>query len=418
MRMMRWAVLGCLLVLGACSSGSSGQVAAVVARTTSTAVPATTTPQKPAVTSTATTPSTTTPSTTTPANPAAVATTTTDAGSTTTTSPPDIEGLARRVLMVGIRGETLRDGAAAHLAAGGRAVILFGENVGPRSVLSRLTSDIACAAGAPVLIAVDQELGRRVRRLGPSLVTPLPTPQQAQLMASEELFGAGRQLGVELLTLGINMNLAPVVDVVRGANPVLAGRHLGPDPEVVARVAVAFIAGMSDAGVVAVPKHFPGHGLSRTDPHGGAVVIDAAMEDLAAIDFVPFEAALDVAGAVMVGHPVYVAIDPDRPASLSPAVLDLLRNSFGFEGVAVTDSLSMRAVTAGRSAGEVAVAALAAGEDLLVVQEPSRIESSVEAIVAAFESGDITFERLVEAADRVERLAASAGQPECAGQVD
>lgn len=333
---------------------------------------------------------------------------------TTSVAPPDVASLARSVLMVGIRGQTLREGPTSHLRDGGRAVILVGANIGTKPLVSQLTSDIACAAAAPVLIAVDQELSSRVRRLGSELVTPLPSAREARVMTPAELRVVGELLGAELLDLGINMDLAPVLDVVRGSNPALGGRHLGSDPELVAVLGEAFMTGLESSGVIPVPKHFPGHGLSETDPHDESVVIDASLDELRRVDYLPFEVALaDGRGAVMVGHPVYAALDPEQPASLSPAVLNLLRDHFGFEGVAMTDSLSMRGVGEGRSAGELAVAALAAGEDLLLVQTPARIDDSVAAIVAAVARGEVPLERLTEAASRVEALAGSAAQPTC-----
>ena len=128
------------------------------------------------------------------------------------------------------------------------------------------------------------------------------------------------------------------------------------------------------------------------------------------MDFLPFAAAVAAgARAIMVGHPIYEALDPDLPASLSPAVLALLRDEFGFDGVAITDALNMAGVAAGRDPGDLAVAALAAGEDLLLVIDPAQIEATVAAIVAAVATGGLTLERLQEAAARVRALAARGG---------
>jgi beta-N-acetylhexosaminidase len=319
------------------------------------------------------------------------------------------------VVLPGLPGTTLDDATAAHLAAGGPGIFLLGHNVTDAETLRALTGAAACSATGPILVAVDQELSPAVQRLR-GLVTPPPTPDEAVLAGPDAMLSSAARLAEELLALGVNMDLAPVVDVVTGSNPVLAGRHLGPDPEVVAEIGAAFVEGMAASGVIAVPKHFPGHGRSQTDPHSGAVVIDATPEDLGTIDWIPFHAVFAAgAGAVMVGHPVYTDIDPDHPASLSPTVLTQLRTLFGFDGVAITDSLSMAAVTDGRTPGELGVAALAAGEDLLLVQSPSAVEETVTAIIDAVESGDLPRERLEEAARRVRTLAASAGTVACPG---
>jgi beta-N-acetylhexosaminidase len=314
--------------------------------------------------------------------------------------------------MVGLAGWGVDEATAAHLAAGGQGIILFGANVGSAEQVRSLTREAACAAAGPLLVAVDQELGPVARLRG--LVTPLPTTAEAMEMTPLELEITGQLLGDEMLALGINVDLAPVLDVVSGPNPVLEDRHLGADPEVVAELGTAFLRGLETAGVIAVPKHFPGHGRSVTDPHGEATRIAASLEELEAVDFLPFQAAFAAgARAVMVGHPIYAALDPDLPASISPAVLALLRDGFGFGGVAVTDSLSMAGVAAGRDPGSLAVQALAAGEDLLLVVDPSRVEDAVTAIVAAVATGELTLERLQEASSRVRALAAAAAPIPC-----
>jgi beta-N-acetylhexosaminidase len=314
--------------------------------------------------------------------------------------------------MVGMPLTYVDEATTAHLTGGGRALILFSGNVANRDQLRSLASDAACAANAPVLIAVDQEFGP-VDRLG-DLITPLPSAPEAADSSPDEVEAIGRSLGVELLGLGLNTNLAPVADVVRGPNPVLAGRHLGEDPGLVAELVAAFVTGMGDTGVVAAVKHFPGLGLATADPHDAATRIDAPASELAAIDLVPFRAAVAAAvPAVMVSHAVYSALDPDRPASLAPAVYRMLRDDLGFDGLVLTDAVNMAAVIDGRSPGEVVVAALAAGADLVINPDWSQTEPIVAAVVAAVERGDLPAARLVEAARRVERTAATTPLVEC-----
>jgi len=378
-------LLALLLLAAACSAPDAGTPSTTIAPTT--AAPTTTT----------TTPTTTT-------------TTTTMAP--TTTEAADVRRLAHSVLMVGLPGPELDEGSAAVLAAGTRGVVLFAHNIDGARQLRSLTGAVACSAEAPVLVAVDQELGPVARLRG--LVTPLPTTAEAAAMSPLELELTGQLLGEEMLDLGVNIDLAPVIDVVQGPNPALADRHLGGDPQLVGRLGAAFLRGLQQAGVVAVPKHFPGHGRSTTDPHGVVTRIDASLEELAAVDFPPFDAVFAAgAAAVMVGHPLYEALDPGLPASLSPAVLALLRGRFRFGGVAVTDSLSMAGVAAGREPGDLAVAALAAGEDLLLVVNPAVVEETVAAIVAAVATGDLPLERLQEASARVLRLADAAAPITC-----
>jgi beta-N-acetylhexosaminidase len=341
-----------------------------------------------------------------------VASTTTTTRATTTTEAVDVRYLAHSVLMIGLPDPQLDASTAARLNAGASGIILFAHNIDGAGQLLSLTGAAACAAAGPLLVAVDQELGPVARLRG--LVTPLPTTAEALAMSPPELELTGQLLGEEMLALGINVDLAPVVDVVQGLNPVLVDRHLGGDPELVGELGSAFLRGLQQAGVIAVPKHFPGHGRSTTDPHGAVTRIDAPIEDLEAVDFLPFEAVIAAgAAALLVGHPIYEAIDPGLPASLSPEVLALLRDRFGFGGVAVTDSLSMTGVAAGRDPGDLAVLALAAGEDLLLVVDPAQVAEMVAAIVAAVATGDLPLERLQEASARVHRLAEAAAPITC-----
>ncbi len=355
---------------------------------------------------------TTTTTTSATAGTTTVASTTTTIQPTTTTEAVDVRHLAHSVLMIGLPGPQLDESTADRLTAGASGIILFAGNIDGAGQLRSLTGEAACAAGGPLLVAVDQELGPVARLRG--LVTPLPTTAEALAMSPLELELTGQLLGEEMLALGINVDLAPVVDVVQGPNPVLVDRHLGGDPELVGELGSAFLRGLQQAGVIAVPKHFPGHGRSTTDPHGAVTRIAAPIEDLGAVDFLPFEAVIAAgAAALLVGHPIYEAIDPSLPASLSPEVLALLRDRFGFAGVAITDSLSMAGVAAGREPGDLAVLALAAGEDLLLVVNPAQVEEMVAAIVAAVATGDLPLERLQEASARVLRLAGSAAPIAC-----
>lgn len=289
-------------------------------------------------------------------------------------------------------------------------MILFARNIAATDQVAALSQAVACAAGAPVIVAVDQEPGRvdRLDAIGipaPSLDAP-----------PHEFASATERMAQQMAAIGINLNLAPIADVARGSNPVLEGRNAGSDPSGVTERAVAFIEGLSAGGVGATAKHFPGHGLSRVDPHREVTVIDAPLDDLVATDFPPFQAAI-AAGvdAVMVGHPIYESLDPDSPASLSPVVLEMLRSEFGFDGVAMTDGLSMAALRRIRTVEEVAVAAIAAGQDLLVADRPSDVPRLVATLEAAVAGGELDRARLGQAAHRVRRLAAGLSPVECAG---
>ena len=254
-------------------------------------------------------------------------------------------------------------------------------------------------------MAVDQEPGRVDRLAKIGIPSPAVDSERDQFIADT------LAMGEAMVDLGINFDLAPVLDVARGSNPVLVGRNFGPDPQVVAARGLDFQLTLESLGIVTTAKHFPGHGLSTVDPHLQVTPIDAELETLEEVDFPPFRSAIDNGiGAVMVGHPIYEALDPDNPASLSPAVLDLLRTEFGFDGVAVTDAFSMAGVREGRTLGEVTVEALIAGEDLLIVDNPPEVAEVVAVIEQAVADGTLSRDRLAEAAGRVRRLAMT-GRP-------
>jgi beta-N-acetylhexosaminidase len=315
---------------------------------------------------------------------------------------------ARAVVLAGLPGTVLDSETTGFLAEGGRAVILFSKNLQSRDQTRALTTAMACAAGAEILVAVDQEPGRVERLAKIGISSPAVDSPREQFIADT------LAMGEAMFNLGINFDLAPVLDVARGSNPVLVGRNFGPDPEVVAARGVDFQLTLESLGIITTAKHFPGHGLSTVDPHLQVTPIDVGLETLQEVDFPPFQAAIDSGiGAVMVGHPIYEALDPDNPASLSPAVLTLLRTEFGFDGVAVTDAFSMAGVREGRTLGEVTVEALIAGEDLLIVDNPPEVAEVVAVIEQAVADGTLSRDRLAEAAGRVRRLAMKAAPVGC-----
>jgi beta-N-acetylhexosaminidase len=348
------------------TAGTTGSSAA----TTTTTVPDDAgTSTRPGPATTATTTATTVPTTTVPPATAPGA------------DPAEARRLARTVLAVGLREPYVDESTAAHLAAGGRSVFLSA--VAGSAQVRALTSDAACAAGAPVITALRQDLGEGLEGVS----TTLPTLEEAQSMTAGELTAAARRLGDRLVTLGINLNLAPAVDLAAGA-----------DPDAVAGVGAAFIAGLAEAGVGSAVSHFPG----RTTADSGDAMIDGSADDLAGRDLVPFEAAVAAGVPVVVlADAVFPAIDPDAPASRSPAILALLRDSLGFDGVAL----------AGPGGGT--AAALAAGIDLVVVDDPAVVESAAAEIAEAVRDGRLPIGRLAEAAARVDRLASSLARVPC-----
>lgn len=283
--------------------------------------------------------------------------------------------------------------------------ILFSDNVADADQVRAVTAQLAAAAAAdgrtwPAVVGVDQE-GGLVQRLGPPF-TQLPTFAAAGAAGDAEVVReASRARAAELRAGGFTMNFAPVADVTIGeADPTIGSRSAGSDPATVSLVTVAAAKGSLDSGVLPAVKHFPGHGSVTADSHTTLPVQGASGVELEARDLVPFA---DAVGSgvpmVMMGHVAVTAWQPGVPASLSPAAYAYLREDLGFTGVAVTDSLDMAAVTAGRTTGQVSVDALVAGADLLLT--PLDAVAARQAIVDAVGSGALSRARLDEAAGRV-----------------
>jgi beta-N-acetylhexosaminidase len=262
---------------------------------------------------------------------------------------------------------------------------------------------VKAAANGPVLVAVDQELAGIQRLHG--LVPPLPTASEAPVLSSQEIEKRTRAVAAAARQLGVNMFLSPIVDVVTGRNVWLQGRTISTDPEVVSRVANAFVTGAQAEGVVCTVKHFPGFFDISADPAIDATaLVSGTVQDLER-GYGPFREVI-AAGvkAVMVGPAPIVALDPLNSASTSPAVIGMLRRQFGFDGVVVSDDLDSAAVMLDKTVAQRAVDALNAGCDLLLVAAGGHLPELARYVADAVEAGTLKAERVAEAATRVRAL--------------
>lgn len=269
-------------------------------------------------------------------------------------------------------------------------IIIFSRNVESPDQLRELTD--ACQAHAracgspPLIVAVDQEGGPVAR-----LRAPFTEFGGNATMADEaDAARFAKITAKELLSVGINMDFAPVLDLAPvEIDSVMAGRSFGPDPGRAARLGIAMIRQLQSAGVMAVAKHFPGIGRTTLDSHLDMPVLDAGIELLETQDLVPFRAAIEsrVAG-VMLSHIRYTALDPDWPASLSTAVADrLLRKKMGYTGVTMTDDLDMGAIGRHVELSTAVSCILAAGIDLaLICHRSPDIEAAFEQILSSIKS--------------------------------
>lgn len=255
------------------------------------------------------------------------------------------------------------------------------------------------------IVAVDEELAG-IRRLE-GLVPDLPPLSEALAMPPAALEAACFENAAAARELGVTMYLAPIVDVVDGTNPWLERRTLGKDAEVVARLAAAYVRGVQRAGIAAAAKHFPGFNHLPLDPALTDVVLETEPELLNAHANTFAEVIAAGTRAIMVGPAAVRAIDPINAACVSPAVVSMLREQFGFKGLVISDDLDAPATARGMSLIDTAVAALNAGADLLLVGGGPHLRELSEGLINAVGSGRLSEQRLLDAAERVTSMAKS-----------
>ncbi|KOY17221.1 beta-N-acetylhexosaminidase [Paenibacillus xylanivorans] len=296
-------------------------------------------------------------------------------------------------------------------------VIYFARNVESPEQVERLSSglqQIAVDSGnIPLWISIDQE-GGMVARVTEGIAL---MPGQMAIAAAgsiEDAYQAAYISGVELRSMGINMNFAPVLDINNNAaNPVIGVRSFGESPQSVADYGAKSIAGVQDAGISATAKHFPGHGDTDTDSHLDLPVITHTRERVEHVELLPFRAAI-AAGvdAMMSAHIYFPALEPERlPVTLSRAVLSgLLRQELGYEGMIVTDCMEMDAIAANYGTVDAAVMAVEAGADLVLISHTDHLQAGAfEALLAAVQSGRISEARIDESVTRLLKYKAKRG---------
>ena len=293
-------------------------------------------------------------------------------------------------------------------------LILYGRNIAGAGQLVTLTNGLKAlnGDGIPLFLSIDQE-GGGVDRMPPEVRRTPGAYCVGQTGSVPAAQSYGDVLAAECAAFGLNLDFAPVLDVWSNpGNTVIGQRAFSADARTVAGLGPAAARRMMDQGVIPAVKHFPGHGDTAVDSHVGLPVVDKSPEELEETELIPFRAAIQSAGtdgqvpAVMVAHILLTQLDPERPASLSPAVVTgLLREELGFAGAVLTDDLTMGAVTQSYGLGEAAVLAVEAGCDILLVCHGQDSVPAVRtALLEAVASGRITAERLDESVYRILRL--------------
>ena len=331
------------------------------------------------------------------------------------TADMTVEEQIGQLLMVGFLGTTPSQEVIDMIQryhVGG--IILFSRNIQNPFQVFELTQNlqaIAREAGhrQPLLIAIDQENGN-VRRLGQD-ATIFPGNMALGATGSEQLtYDIALATGQELKALGINMNLAPVVDINNNpANPVIGVRSFGEDPSAVARLAAASVQGYRAAGIIATLKHFPGHGDTATDSHLALPTITSTIDRLEAVELVPFNSGIKAgAASVMTAH-IYlphIMGEDALPATLSSVVIrGLLREKLAFDGTIISDCMEMDAITKTVGAEQGSLMALQAGNDLVLVSHTyARQKGSFATIQAALQNGELSPAVVQQAVEHVLQL--------------
>ncbi|MFJ7792367.1 glycoside hydrolase family 3 N-terminal domain-containing protein [Pseudomonas sp. NPDC096950] len=329
-----------------------------------------------------------------------------------------LESKAFSVLFPVLLDLDMNDSVRRFLGSGGRS-LLFGETaqeyVSGKMSASRLQAETlekwqrftgtARELGGPLLLAADADISAVHRLQG--IAPALPEPERARAMDVIELEEACFQVATAVRNAGVNLLLSPTADVVGGTNVWLRGRTLSDDVERAAAMVGAYVRGVRRAGLASTLKHFPGHPVLLNQPATEVAVVNESLDQLRAY-WPAFQAGVNAgADAVMMGPAIFAACQPPVAASLSPELIGLLRQELGFKGLVMTIDLDHRSTLGDLSLGEVAVAALNAGADLLLVSAKAMPEMPqiVRAITAAIAQGTLPAERLDAAAIAVSTLA-------------
>lgn len=300
-------------------------------------------------------------------------------------------------------GETTKEKLGQHAVGG---LIYFSQNIKSADQLTEMLFNTRSWSKYSIFLAVDEEGGRVSRVAENGLAENVGS--MADIGASGDTakaLEAGASIGSYLSGFGFNLNFAPVADVIEEGNTIIGDRSFGSDSNLTASMASAMVQGMQGAGVSACLKHFPGLGDTTEDTHEGMVVTDKTLEDFTAVDFPVYQAGI-AAGAdfVMVGHLSAPNVTGDNtPASLSEKMItEILRGQLGYQGIVITDSMSMSAITEYYTADQAAVMALQAGADMILM--PEDFETAYNGVLEAVNNGTLTEERINESLKRIFRV--------------
>lgn len=330
-----------------------------------------------------------------------------------TTSPVDSMSLEEKVgqmIFGGIEGVELSEKSREMIRedkVGG--IIFFKDNLVNANQIVTLLNSIKAEnmqQQYPLFLGIDQE-GGRVTRI-PEL-SNLPTNKQIGKKDNPALaFQLGELLGKQLNAFGFNLDFAPVLDVDSNPNnPVIGDRSFGSDPKLVSELGISTMKGLQSENVISVIKHFPGHGDTEVDSHIELPIVSKNMKELQALEFIPFQNALKSgADVVMIGHILLPEIDANKPSSISNVVITkILREQLKYEGVVMTDDMTMKAILDNYEIGEAAVEAVKAGNDIvLIAHDYEKVKRAIQAILEAVQNEEIKVEQIDRSVERILQL--------------
>ncbi len=292
-------------------------------------------------------------------------------------------------------------------------IVMFADNIVDRDQTSGMISAMQSYSALGLFIAVDEE-GGTVARIGNNSAmgtTSFPSMKTiGNTGDTDEAYNVGYTIGTEIAELGLNLDFAPVADVDSNPdNTVIGNRAFSTVADVAAEMVAAAVRGFEDSGMLCTLKHFPGHGDTGTDSHLGYTELDKSLEELYETEFVPFISGIEAgADLVMVGHiSVPQVTGDDTPASLSATMIGILRDELGFDGLIITDSMQMEAITDRYTSAEAAVMAIQAGVDIILM--PDNLENAANGIIEAVENGEISEERIAESVLKILETKIEAG---------
>ena len=313
-----------------------------------------------------------------------------------------------QMILAGVQGTTLDDQAKQMITdqkVGG--IIFYANNVSTLEGTAKFVQSIKEANQSnpvPIFMSVDQE-GGKVSRM-PETVESIPSSRKVGETKDSALAETmGELLARQVQLAGFNVDFAPVLDVNSNPkNPVIGDRSFGSSAELVSRMGIAEMKGLRNEGIIPVVKHFPGHGDTSVDSHLDLPVVNKTEKQLAELEWIPFQAAVkEQVEAVMVAHILFPKLDPDHPASLSDVIIgEHLRGKFNYDGVVITDDLSMGAIAKNYKLDQAALATVKAGSDILLVAHSYESAKTIfDTLISAVKSGKITESRIDESVYRI-----------------